>query len=356
MNKVFENNENSTSKVKRRLILRADGNSIIGYGHIYRLLALADILKDKFEITFVTTRLHESLACLVKSYVDKLIEIQSDFEYVLPALKEPGEEIPFDLNEQISGAEIIVLDGYWFGSHYQKAVKSMGVKLVSIDDFGSDYFYADLVINQAPGIERTLYKGEYYTNYYLGLDYALLRSDFYRPLTVSPRNNSLLISMGGVDSYGLTDNILGAAIYSNSFNQIHLLTSSGYSTSLLARIAERTRNASIDIMTHQNLSGLALVEIMDTCSFALTSASTILIECYSRGISCMTGYYTDNQLNMYNGFVKENRAIGLGNLRISDSSRLSVEIVKAKNFLEKPEKLIEPLRSNKNLENIFTQL
>ncbi|QNP52112.1 hypothetical protein H9L05_19855 [Hymenobacter qilianensis] len=36
-----------------RLVLRADGNPRIGLGHVMRLLALADILRDEFGCVFV---------------------------------------------------------------------------------------------------------------------------------------------------------------------------------------------------------------------------------------------------------------------------------------------------------------
>ena len=37
-----------------QILFRVDGNSDIGLGHIYRTLALAEILKDRFDIEFVT--------------------------------------------------------------------------------------------------------------------------------------------------------------------------------------------------------------------------------------------------------------------------------------------------------------
>ena len=35
--------------IKKKVVLRADGNSKIGLGHVYRLLALAEMLKEDFE-------------------------------------------------------------------------------------------------------------------------------------------------------------------------------------------------------------------------------------------------------------------------------------------------------------------
>jgi spore coat polysaccharide biosynthesis predicted glycosyltransferase SpsG len=43
----------TTSPTQTRLVLRADGNSRIGLGHVMRLLALADILREQFGCVFV---------------------------------------------------------------------------------------------------------------------------------------------------------------------------------------------------------------------------------------------------------------------------------------------------------------
>jgi spore coat polysaccharide biosynthesis predicted glycosyltransferase SpsG len=37
----------------RKVILRADGNSEIGLGHVYRSLALAEMLNEDFETVFL---------------------------------------------------------------------------------------------------------------------------------------------------------------------------------------------------------------------------------------------------------------------------------------------------------------
>jgi UDP-2,4-diacetamido-2,4,6-trideoxy-beta-L-altropyranose hydrolase len=37
----------------KKIILRVDGNSNMGLGHIYRGIALAEMLKDEFEVLFV---------------------------------------------------------------------------------------------------------------------------------------------------------------------------------------------------------------------------------------------------------------------------------------------------------------
>ncbi|MEO5998765.1 MAG: hypothetical protein ABIN89_18490, partial [Chitinophagaceae bacterium] len=56
---------------------------------------------------------------------------------------------------------------------------------------------------------------------------------------------------------------------------------------------------------------------------AFVSASTVLIESYSRGLKCFTGYYVNNQKFIYDGFVHEKMAIGLGDFRLLNNTSIT---------------------------------
>ncbi len=337
--------------MKKKIILRADGNAIIGHGHIYRLLALTDILKNEFDIVFASSMPGEHLVSVIENYADELIELPERPEYKLPSSKQADEEIPFDLAGYLKGDEIVVLDGYWFGTNYQMAVKNTGAKLVCIDDFAEDYFYADAVINHAPGMKASQYRGEPFTKYYLGLDFALLRKDFFKPFSGNRQPGSLLISMGGTDQYGITEHAVESAILSRSFKLIHVLVSSAFSEEVLGRMNERAQLSAAKIGLRKNLSAAELVELMDSCSFALVSASTVLLECYSRGMTCFTGYYTNNQRNIYSGFIAGKMAIGLGDLNTFETKAMAT-VLKSRDVIKRE----NSLRSDLNIKEIFTLL
>ncbi|HLP21160.1 MAG TPA: hypothetical protein VK174_12700 [Chitinophagales bacterium] len=338
-----------------KILLRGDGNDIIGYGHVYRLLALADILKDKFEIVFAICAPSAQLAQTVKNYCAELIELPLFEHYTLPAFKKNNEEVPFDIADYLSGIDIVVLDGYWFGPLYQQAVKNTGVKLVCIDDFAENYFFADAVINHAPGLDSAKYKGEPYTKYFLGLDYALLRKDFFRPFTNKRTGRSLFLNLGGTDTYDLTPKLLESAMRSSLFNTIYFLAPVAYTSEHLHRMEKIANETNKQLVTKSNMQAAALVELMDSCDYALVSASTILLECYSRRITCFTGYYTSNQLNIYNGFIGEKRAIGLGDLRAIETTGFDQD-GSLFNLTEEINKPANPLNAPYNLNHLFTQL
>src|SRR5262249_53524847 len=80
------------------------------------------------------------------------------------------------------GEEWIVLDGYVFSSSYQRALKSAGLRLLVLDDFGhAEHYCADLVLNQNLHAHERLYaRREADTRLLLGTRFALLRREFTR--------------------------------------------------------------------------------------------------------------------------------------------------------------------------------
>jgi UDP-2,4-diacetamido-2,4,6-trideoxy-beta-L-altropyranose hydrolase len=340
MNKSLEN---STC-----IIIRVDCDSTIGYGHLMRMFALADMLRDDFKITFAITRPDKRLKDTITLYAHHIIDLPVNFSTVSPDIGIKREEMPFDLEKYLSGNEIVVTDGYRFGTQYQKEVMKTGAKLVCIDDFAEGYFYADAVINHAPGMNLSQYNGEPYTKFYMGLNYAMLRKEFFRPFSELRKEKSVLISFGGSDQYGLTLKALEAISSSDSFSEIHLLVSSLFSNELRSRLNEFAKKQSHKINLHCDLAPSSLVNLIDSCSFAIVSASTILVECYCRGLICFTGYYTENQKNMYNGFLKENLAFGLGDLNKVDFDLVLLNIRTFKIHRES-----YPLDSLSNIRTIF---
>ena len=65
---------------KPKVVIRADGSAKIGLGHIHRTLALADYLKDVFEIEFYSYGADDLVSGLIKSKGYTLINLaESDY-------------------------------------------------------------------------------------------------------------------------------------------------------------------------------------------------------------------------------------------------------------------------------------
>ncbi len=245
------------------------------------------------------------------------------YKYCTPDKKKSGEEIPFDLDGILKGDEIVITDGYWFGSNYQKAIKDKGCILICIDDLMEHEFYADLIINHAPGIVPNNYFAQHYTRFALGLDFAILRPSFLQQAKeeiVRAPKSCLFICFGGSDFLNLTIPSLQVVLDTCSFEKISIVTGSGYKHN-----DELTVYVNMDkrIVWYQNLGEQELLAVMLQSGVALVPSSGILYECLAVGCEVISGYYTDNQKNIYKGFLESGTIFGC-----DDFSLLSVYMEK----------------------------
>jgi UDP-2,4-diacetamido-2,4,6-trideoxy-beta-L-altropyranose hydrolase len=336
----------------RRVILRADGNKLIGFGHIYRLLALADILQQNYYLILALYGVEDFIKAEISKYCNEVWVLNGSLPYKTPDEISAADALSFDLNDKLTGDDIVILDGYYFGIEYQKAVKDLGCKLVCVDDLAVNSFVADVIINHAPGVASDCYKTEEYTKCYLGLDYAILRKPFFRPFTLQQKNKDVFISLGGTDYFQITKHLLSILLKCETLNTLHVMYSSSYPEELIHYMQQMENDLSGKVKLYKNLGAVEIVDLMDHCTFAFVSASTVLIEAFSRGLFCLAGYYSLNQKFIYNGFVGENKAIGLGDLMKVDEGTIRhglKEVVKL-------ERQSTALSSMNNLNKIFQTL
>ncbi len=303
----------------QRVILRVDGNTKIGLGHIYRCLALAETLREYFSCEFAIADPDVHVFRIVESAGFKLIALPS-IPYQLPDEMDGRNEIKFDIEHLLQKDDIVLLDGYWFGSSYERSIKEMGCKLVCIDDLANHYFYADVIINHSPGFDPSIYRSEYYTKIYTGLEYSLIRPDFYkRPFPERRLNDGILIFLGGVDHYNLTHRIAKIICEINHEAELRIIVSSSFhKDNFESLLSLQLVNPGIQIF--KDLGSNEMLDIMDHCKYAVVSASTVLIEAYARKLYSATGYYSSNQKFIYNSMVASNQAFGIGDfLKVTDS-------------------------------------
>jgi UDP-2,4-diacetamido-2,4,6-trideoxy-beta-L-altropyranose hydrolase len=255
-------------------------------------MSLAHMLDDDFTISFFCLSIPDSLKNEIMDEGWKVIMLETENEF----------------EQHLSGDEIVVLDGYQFDSEYQKKIKEKGSKLVCIDDFHDQFFYADLVINHAPGVYKEDYKGESYTKYLLGPDYALLRPEFLEtvPDKRIDRNRNvknIFICFGGSDSKSLTAKVL--SWLPSKGHSITIVIGDAYShqDELNEVIKERK---DFEINVKNSLSAKEMKNELEKTDLAIVPASGILFEVISTGLPVISGYYTDNQKDVYSGFKANN--------------------------------------------------
>lgn len=113
-------------------------------------------------------------------------------------------------------ASWIVVDGYHFGSDYQRHIKDAGFRLLSLDDYAhAKHYFSDIVLNQNLHAHETLYnRRESYTDLFLGTPYVLLRKEFliWRKWRkeISDVARRVLVTLGGGDPDNVTLKVIQA--------------------------------------------------------------------------------------------------------------------------------------------------
>lgn len=199
------------------ILIRSDAGGTLGTGHVMRMIALGQAWQERGGN--VTLCACQCPPPLVERLAKENIGFSPIGEYA------PGSEQ--DLQATVALARSlstrwIVLDGYQFGTDYQRSLKEAGFKVLAIDDYGHcETWNADLILNQNIRETRThLSNGDKDPRFLNGPRYALLRREFRRNFNATPKSSAkthVLITFGGVDPTQATLAILTA------LNRIELL-------------------------------------------------------------------------------------------------------------------------------------
>lgn len=275
--------------MKKTIRIRADAGFVLGFGHVIRCIALGKMLEDMFEIVFY---MKETDVVLNRNFFDEQWDVKIMSE----------EEVFFN---DLNGNEIVVLDGYSFDSNYHQRIKNRGAILICIDDLHDRHFLADIIINHAPGVTHDFYKAAPYTRFLLGPAYALLRLSFQNQAK-KPRRiakiDSVLVCFGGSDAKNLTIPALKTILSYSEFTRIIVITGSAYAymSELEETILQNNR-----VVHHHSVGGEEVIKNLLDVQLAIVPASGILFEVVACRTPAISGYYTDNQLDIYKGFLEK---------------------------------------------------
>lgn len=199
------------SNLKQLILIRCDGGSVIGMGHVMRMLYLAEeLLKLGVKIAFYGDY-DSSIATLIKERGHQVFSAQAEDDldiFNLVDLLLPMAVI-FDVRDNT--APIIL-----------ERLRSDGIKTMTYDDISERCFAADLVIfHPIPQIKKLLER-EFSGEVIMGPDWVLVNSDLVNRRSIFKKQNSttrIFLSLGGADPSQLTLQ-LAAAISREGFEVI----------------------------------------------------------------------------------------------------------------------------------------
>ncbi|MFY0651239.1 MAG: UDP-2,4-diacetamido-2,4,6-trideoxy-beta-L-altropyranose hydrolase [Cyclobacteriaceae bacterium] len=277
---------------RKRVLLRADGNSKIGLGHITRSIVLGTILKEDFECILCTR--------FVSAHVRS---VAAENDIALIKLSE-GDDHYVQFSGFVDFEDIVVLDNYYFNTEYQKKLKEKGCQLVCIDDLHAQLFVSDIVINHSPSVTVSDYLVHNRTNLLLGLDYVLLRKPFLKPEYRKTNNqtDNILICFGGSDYYNLSLKTAKEVLEVNQNIRLTIVIGSSYAyKSELHSFVYKKSNISV----LENIDENGMIKHISNASMAIVPCSTILFEVIALKTPFITGYYADNQKEISDYFERQ---------------------------------------------------
>lgn len=300
------------------VLFRADGNSQIGLGHVYRCLAVAARLSQDFNCYLAIRNPSIELKNSITGTAT-LIELDEYETYLEEANALVDIATSYDVR-------IITLDGYYFNTAYQKVIKEKSkAVLISIDDDQPFHYLSDIVINHAAGIDARKFSKAEYTKLFIGYDYLLLRKEFIKRLYKEKKISaihSILICFGGADPGDFTSKTIECLLNEKSFSRITIVIGSAYN---------KTDDLKKMILGHahirmeSNLNEKEMSELMFGSDLAIIPASTISLEAFACKMVIITGITADNQRHIYEGLIKEDTVYGIGDFNsLSCAGLLSI--------------------------------
>jgi CMP-N-acetylneuraminic acid synthetase/spore coat polysaccharide biosynthesis predicted glycosyltransferase SpsG len=274
---------------KKNILIRTDGYSEIGLGHIYRCLLLAYNLIDHNIRFFISNKSDIGLKKIQDSYL-------------------PYEVIydDFDIGEIVEKykCDILINDFLDTDKQYIEYCKKLGIRVVNFEDLGTGAACADAVIND-------LYeKQNDYRNHYWGSDYYCIRDEFLlsKPAKFRKVVQEVLIIFGGTDPCNLTWRLFNI-IKSMPNNNIHytFILGMGYKNAEELISEANKLNSNIDIVKDVKL----MSEYMGKADIAISSQGRTMLELASMAVPTILLAQNGREQHHEFGYLK-NGFINLG--------------------------------------------
>jgi UDP-2,4-diacetamido-2,4,6-trideoxy-beta-L-altropyranose hydrolase len=322
---------------KTKVYFRVDGSAQIGLGHLVRCIALAQMLQTDFEIFFICLKIPDSIKLEIKNLGFKLLVIDREGDFL----------------STLENDTIVVLDHYGLDSNYQKNIKDRGCKLVCIDDLYDKFFYADLIINSAPNIVASAYQTQIYSQFALGLDYALLRPVFLdkarQHVSINDHIQTAFVCFGGSDIKNITQKAVNILKTDIRIKKVIVVTGASYI--YLHELKKSIKNDA-KFFLHHAVSSEVMADLIADAQLAIVPSSGILQEVLAMGCKVVSGMYVENQKHIFESY----KALGA----FESAEDFSVEnlasaIDRSFEINNKPRKYIDG-RSKHRLLNTFIQL
>lgn len=283
---------------KKNILIRVEGYSEIGLGHIYRGLLLAYNLID------------HRIKFLISENSDLGIKKLEESHFPYAVIKNDKDIIK--IIEEFK-CDILINDMLDTDEEYVSLCKSRNIRVINFEDLGPGAKFADAVIND-------LYeKKNDNSNHYWGSKYYFIRDEFLLANPSEFRENveEVLIIFGGTDPCNLTQRLFDVIQTINNVN-IHytFILGMGYANSQELIQKTKAQNLNIDFIQDVKL----MSEYMGKADLAISSQGRTMLELASMEVPTILLAQNKREQHhefgyLQNGFIN----LGLGSVVEDDT-------------------------------------
>lgn len=287
------------------IFIRADGNAKIGAGHLMRCMTVAECLREKEKVVFLTAYEESVNFIREKGYEVILLNCYR----FCPVETGMEKEIP-ELRELVTRymPRSILVDSYHITPSYFEKLSEF-VPVIYMDDFGKERYCVDKLFNYNIFADenhyRRLYEGTN-TEYCIGPEFIPIRAPFRQiRYQVGKELKRVLFMTGGGDYYGLTEKFMDTFGNNPRFRgmSFYILCGSFNSrTEFLKKKAEEKENFYI----FENIRDIW--NLMSKSDLAISAGGTTVYELCSLGVPFLGYSFADNQIPVLK-YLQEHKVI-----------------------------------------------
>ncbi len=294
-------------------ILRTDASLEIGTGHVMRCLTLAQALRARGVRCRFVSRMHPG----------HMIDAVRAAGFDVLALPEPladwapygdggnhaawlGADLVTDADQTLAlvdgdVADWLVVDHYGIDARWETGMRSVGRKLLVIDDLADRPHDCDMLLDQTLNREPEQYAPLLPGGCVMlaGSCFALLRPEFAAERSASLQRQRgahirrLLVTMGGVDLHDLTSRVLLALGACDLPYDIEVDVVLGRQAPWHERVRQAARQLPFAVRVHVGVDAMA--RLMADCDLAIGAAGTTALERCCLGLPAITLILAPNQ-------------------------------------------------------------
>lgn len=309
----------------RKIYIRADGNRILGLGHIMRCCSIAEALQRKN----VTCKFIVADQCSA----DIVLECGFDAVQLDSEWKNPEEEINRVLEVvEEEKIQVLLIDSYYVTENYLKTLRRY-TRVAYLTGMKQFYYPVDMLINYHIYAEHMGYEKEYGsdTKLILGIDYVPLRKEFSMIRAYHAEQQAILITTGGTDPFHIVPDLLGGFLKGKSRNwKFYIIIGKYYDEREIEQL-KKIQKKNQNIILCRNVKNMK--QLMEQCSGAVSAGGSTLYELCACGIPTITFAFADNQLRPIMEFAKKKVMVSAGDIRIQGDRYIASMVKKAEDYL-----------------------